>query len=45
VFKKVSRESSYEGRSLIKKFKIKLNENIWQRLVKTELSPTTIKEW
>ena len=44
-FKKVARESSYEGRPLIKEFKRGLNEAIRRKLAKAEELPTTIGEW
>jgi len=44
-FKKVARESGYEGRPLIKEFKRGLNEAIRRKLAKAEELPTTIGEW
>jgi len=44
-FKKVARESSYEGRPLIKEFKRKLNGTIRRKLAEAEEPPTTIREW
>jgi len=44
-FKKVARESSYEGRPLIKEFKRGLNEAIRRKLAKAKELPTTIGEW
>jgi len=44
-FKKVTRESGYEGRPLIEEFKRKLNRTIRRKLVETESLPTTIEEW
>ena len=44
-FKKVTRESSYEGRSLIKEFKRELNRAIRRKLAEVEEPPTTIGEW
>ena len=44
-FKKVARESSYEGRPLIKEFKRGLNRAIRRKLAETEEPPTTIGEW
>ena len=44
-FKKVARESGYEGRSLIKEFKQGLNGTIRRKLAEAEEPPTTIGEW
>ena len=44
-FKKVTRESSYKGKPLIKEFKRELNRAIRRKLAKTEEPPTTIGEW
>ena len=44
-FKKVTRGSSYTGRSLIKEFKRGLNGTIRRKLAKAEELPTTIGEW
>ena len=44
-FKKVARGSSYEGRSLIEKFKRGLNGAIRRKLAEAEEPPTTIREW
>ena len=44
-FKKVARESSYKGRSLIEEFKRKLNRAIRRRLAEAEELPTIIGEW
>ena len=44
-FKKVTRGSSYEGRSLIEKFKRGLNGAIRRKLAEAEEPPTTIREW
>ena len=44
-FKKVARESGYEGRPLIKEFKRGLNRAIRRKLAKAEELPTTIGEW
>jgi len=44
-FKKVTRESGYERRSLIKKFKRGLNRTIRRKLAETEELLTTIGEW
>ena len=44
-FKKVARESSYEGRPLIEEFKRGLNIAIKRKLAETEEPPTTIEEW
>ena len=43
-FKKVARESGYEGRPLIKEFKRGLNRAIRRKLAKAEEPPTTIGE-
>jgi len=44
-FKKVAKESGYEGRPLIEKFKRGLNGTIRRKLAEAEESPTTIGEW
>jgi len=44
IFKNTSRESSYEGRSLIEEFKRGLNGNIRRRLAEVELPPVIINE-
>ena len=44
-FKKVARESGYEGRSLIKEFKRGLNRSIRRKLAEAEELLTTIGEW
>jgi len=44
-FKKIARESGYEGRSLIEEFKRGLNGVIRRKLVEAEEPPTTIGEW
>jgi len=44
-FKKIARESSYEGRPLIKEFKRELNGAIRRKLAEVEEPPTTIGEW
>jgi len=43
-FKKITRESSYEGRSLIEEFKRGLNGSIRRKLAEAEKPPTTIGE-
>jgi len=43
-FKKIARESSYEGRSLIEEFKRGLNGSIRRKLAEAEKLPTTIGE-
>jgi len=43
-FKKITRESSYERRSLIEEFKRGLNGSIRRKLAKAEEPPTTIEE-
>jgi len=44
-FKKVARESGYEGRPLIKEFKRGLNRSIRRKLAEAEKPLTTIGEW
>jgi len=44
-FKKVARESSYEGRPLIEEFKRGLNRAIRRKLAEAEELPSTIGEW
>jgi len=41
-FKKITRESSYKKRPLIKEFKKKLNRAIRRKLAESESLPTTI---
>jgi len=43
-FKKITRESSYKGRSLIEEFKRGLNGSIRRKLAEAEKPPTTIGE-
>ena len=44
-FKKVTRRSSYKGRSLIEELKRGLNRAIRRKLVEAEELLTTIEEW
>ena len=44
-FRRAVRESGYEGRLLIKKFKQDINGVIWYRLMKLEYQPRSIKQW
>ena len=44
-FKKVARESEYEGRPLIEEFKRGLNGGIRRKLAKAKSPPITIEEW
>ena len=44
-FKKVTRESGYKRRPLIKEFKRGLNRVIKRKLAEAEEPPTTIGEW
>jgi len=44
-FKKVTRESGYKGRPLIKEFKKGLNGSIRRKLAEAEEPLTTIGEW
>ena len=44
-FKKVARESGYEGRPLIEEFKRELNGSIRRNLAEAEEPLTTIGEW
>jgi len=44
-FKKVTRESGYEGRPLIKEFKRELSGAIRKKLAEAEEPLTTIGEW
>ena len=44
-FKKIARESGYEGRPLIEEFKRGLNRVIRRKLVEAEEPPTTIGKW
>ena len=44
-FRRAVRESGYEGRALIDKFKRGLNRTIRKRLAEAESLPSTIMEW
>jgi len=44
-FKKIARESSYEGRLLIEEFKRRLNGALRRKLAKAESLLTTIGQW
>ena len=44
-FKKIARESSYNGQSLIKEFKRELSRALRRKLTEVESPPSTIEEW
>jgi len=44
-FKRVARESGYEGRPLIKEFKRGMNRNIRRKLMEAENQPAIIEHW
>ena len=44
-FKRAARESRYKRRSLVKEFKRRINKVIRKKLMETERSPTSIKQW
>ena len=44
-FRKVARESSYEGQSLIEEFKRELSGMLRRKLAEAETPPNTIEEW
>ena len=44
-FKRVARESGYEGHLLIKKFKRCMNRSIRRKLMEAENQPATIEHW
>ena len=44
-FRRAARESRYKERPLIKEFKREMNEIVYQRLMKLEWQPTSIKQW
>ena len=44
-FKKIARESEYEGWPLLEEFKRELNGGIRRNLAEAESSPSSIEEW
>jgi len=44
-FKRAARESGYEGRPLIEKFKRGINGGIRRKLIEVENSPASIEQW
>jgi len=44
-FRRAVRESRYERRSLVEKFKRGMNRTIYQRLMESEQQPSFIKQW
>ena len=44
-FRRAVRESGYEGRPLIEKFKRGMNRMIRRKLMKVERPPTSIEQW
>jgi len=44
-FKRVARESGYEGRLLVKEFKRGMNKAIRRKLIEAERPPTSIEQW
>jgi len=44
-FKRVARESGYEGRPLVEEFKRGMNGGIWRKLMEVENSLSSIEQW
>ena len=44
-FKRVARESGYEGRPLVEEFKRGMNRGIRRKLMEAENPPTSIEQW
>jgi len=44
-FRRVVRESGYEGRLLVEEFKRGINRTIKRKLMKAERPPTSIEQW
>jgi len=44
-FRRTVRDSGYEGRLLVEKFKRKINTMIYQRLIESEWQPSSIEQW
>ena len=44
-FRKVARESSYEGQPLIEEFKRRLSRMLRRKLAEAETPPSMIEEW
>jgi len=44
-FKRVARESGYEGHFMIKKFKQGMNGSIRRKLMEAENQPSSIEQW
>ena len=44
-FKRVARESGYEGRPLVEEFKRRINRGIRRKLMKAENLPASIEQW
>jgi len=44
-FRRVARDSGYEGRALVEEFKRETNRMIRRKLIETERPPTSIKQW
>ena len=45
VFKRMARESGYEGRPLIEEFKKGINGGIRRKLIEAENPPASIEQW
>ena len=45
IFKRIVRESGYEGRLLVEKFKRGINGGIRRKLMEVENPPTSIENW
>ena len=44
-FRRVVRDSRYEGRSLVEEFKRGINRTIHQRLMESKQQPSSIEQW
>ena len=44
-FKRVARDSGYEGRPLVEEFKRGINGGIWRKLMEAENLPISIEQW
>ena len=44
-FKRVARESGYEGRPLVEEFKRRINRGIRRKLIEAENLPASIEQW
>jgi len=44
-FRRMARESGYEGRPLVEEFKREMNGVIKRKLIEAKRPPTSIKQW